>query len=155
MEGVSNCSGFKISESGISVSSKDFCSDKNSISRTTYYALMVFNCSVSGFSLFFIWYSFFNPSILNTILISLLIACPFIEAFILRPYYIEKAEWYATGRKLIYLLENNQELTTENLRAAPIISRSYENKNQYLREPSDDKLRQALSVGLEFLESKG
>ncbi|MBZ9571950.1 DUF1385 domain-containing protein [Patescibacteria group bacterium] len=60
-------------------------------------------------------------------------------------------EWHATEHKLIYLLENGERLTLENLRAAPSRNRRCASRNMWLKEPSDDKLEEAFRVGREYL----
>lgn len=67
---------------------------------------------------------------------------------------IQVMEWHAAEHKLIYLLENKEELTLETLRQAYMISPTCGCENVMLREPSDEKLNEALRVGQEFLKTK-
>jgi len=70
-------------------------------------------------------------------------------------YYINGrqfvAEWHAVEHKLIRLLENGDELTLENLKKSPIESSYCGSGNADIREPSSDKLQEAIIVGLKYL----
>lgn len=59
-------------------------------------------------------------------------------------------EWHATEHKLIWLLENGQKLTLENLKKASIKTSDCDLQNRYLREPSNEKLKEALRMGLKY-----
>lgn len=66
----------------------------------------------------------------------------------------EKGKWHATEHKLIYLLKNGKDLTLANLRAAPKELPECGGRNINLKEPEDEKLKEAIDVGLRFLRLK-
>jgi len=66
----------------------------------------------------------------------------------------EKSEWHAIEHKLINLITSGKELTLENLRAASIINAECGNSNRFLKEPGDEKLKEGINVGLEYLRLK-
>lgn len=63
-------------------------------------------------------------------------------------------EWHAAEQKLINLLSAGQELTLENLRKAPMTSPFCSVGNSFLKEPSAEKLEEALRVGQIFLKRR-
>ncbi len=60
-------------------------------------------------------------------------------------------QWHATEHKVIYVLENGQELTLKSLREAPLRHYKCGHRNWCLEEPSREKLIEALRVGKEYL----
>ncbi len=72
----------------------------------------------------------------------------------------ERSQWHAAEHKIIWLLENEQPLTLENLRKAPMISPlcgggSIDNimiePCNTVKEPNEEKLKEALRVGEQYL----
>ncbi len=63
-------------------------------------------------------------------------------------------EWHAVEHKLVNVLSVGQELTIENLKNAPCNISHCGEGNRFLREPSDEKLQEALRVGKIFLERR-
>lgn len=63
-------------------------------------------------------------------------------------------EWHAAEQKLINLLLTDQELTIENLRKSSMTCSRCGEGNSFLKEPSEEKLQEALEVGQIYLERK-
>jgi len=61
-------------------------------------------------------------------------------------------EWHAVEHKLISLLTTGKELTMENLKEASMNVPHCTGRNAFLKEPSDEKLREALKVGQLYLK---
>ena len=66
----------------------------------------------------------------------------------------EMSKWHAIEHKLINLLMGGKPLTIENLKAETMICPHCGINNKYLKEPEDEKLKEAIKVGLEFLRKR-
>ena len=66
----------------------------------------------------------------------------------------EMSKWHATEHKLINLLMSGKPLTIENLKIETMIAPDCGIRNKYLKEPEDEKLKEAIKVGLEFLRKR-
>lgn len=69
---------------------------------------------------------------------------------------LESLEWHACEHKLIYVLENGQEITEENIRNAPAYTEfcgcgEGDYQKSKLKDPSADKIMAAVSVGLKYM----